>query len=242
MEQKINCFILSFNRLTYLRELVDILSREPRLNLIIVDNFSTYKPLRNYLYTIKDSIRVIRLVENYGHTVVWKLGISKQLSKDQDYIVTDCDTHPTRPDFLDLLLAGLNKYPDINKVGLGLRTNNLPRRIPFRKDIIRHENHDLYRKTIKKEARFVKTPVDTTFALYRGGYHKYSVWGHSLNSWDEEQGCRVLRTTHPWQAIHKSWYMTKKDLQTEEYKFYLESLKTDTHWSNLQKKLYETVS
>lgn len=226
----INTFIISYNRLSFLKQQVEFLSQNPMLQLHIVDNGSTYPPLIEYLNNI--DCPVTFMPDNQGHQVIWKRNkhpqvgyinsISEFFCKDEPYIVTDPDIIPEDPNFHELLLQGLEKFPSVNKIGLGLRTDDIPESYPLREQILNHENEVLERKYIDDD-RFVIMPVDTTLAIYRSGYHEYSVKG-------------ALRTTRSL-AKHLSWYITADDMKTEENKFYFESIKDgSTHWSYLQAK------
>lgn len=235
---KIKTFIISYNRLTFLKKQIEFLSKNPLLELMIIDNHSTYPPLLKYYDEIADKIHITMCEQNYGHTVVWDKGFSK-LAKDLPYIVTDSDILPNKETFLNELFEGLKQFPEVNKVGLGLQTNDIPFTVPFRNQIIYHEEQAL-KRIQTKNIRFEYCAVDTTLALYRGGYHYSSVWGYENNSnqYDQNQEIKSLRTTYPWIAKHLSWYLTKKEIQKEENQFYLSTLKKDCgHWSQLQKKL-----
>jgi len=227
---KIKTFIISFNRLSFLEQQVEELSKHPDLDLHIIDNGSTYAPLIKYLNDVDCAVTFMG--ENTGHQVIWTKGISKFYCKDKPYIVTDNDILPCKSDWVSLLLEGVEKYPDVNKVGLGLATHDLPVGVPFREEIINHEQNNLFRQELN-DIHFIKMPVDTTIALYRAGYHDYSIWGTRSNNEDAE--CKSIRTTFPNMARHLSWYMTIEDLKTEEYKYYLEHLGQGTgHWSGWQ--------
>jgi len=227
---KIKTFIISFNRLSFLEQQVTELSKYSDLDLHIIDNGSTYAPLLKYLDEVDCNITF--MPQNEGHEVVWEKGVSRFFCKDEPYIVTDNDILPYTDNWLSLLIEGLEKYPEVNKVGLGLRIDDLPVNIPFRDEIINHEQNNLFRQELN-DIRFIKMPVDTTLALYRAGYHDYSIWGTCSNSDDSE--CKSIRTMYPNMARHLSWYLRMQDLQTEEYKYYLEHLGQGTgHWSGWQ--------
>lgn len=242
---KIKCFIISFNRLTFLKAQVEFLSKFPELEIIIVDNHSTYPPLLEYLHELEgygtgtSGVQVIHVPTNRGHRVVWDLHLSKDLASDVPYLVTDCDVIPERHDFLDLLKSGLELFQNANKVGLGLRINDIPHGVPFRSEIIGHENNLLRHNT--QDVRYARMAVDTTMAIYRAGYHYPSVWGYESDSNEYRvlEGVKSIRTTYPWTARHMSWYLTIEDIKTDENQFYLNSLTTSTHWSQRQRQYLE---
>ncbi len=230
---KIPCFIISFNRLTFLKRQLEYLLKHPRLEVIIVDNCSTYQPLLTYIETLKmeDSnqrgIHVHSMDENYGHTVVWNMELSLFHARNTPYIVTDCDIIPdhVKHDYIDMMEMALNNYPQYNKVGLGLNTNNIPVGFPKRDEVINHETKVIHRKEIDSQI-FFEAPVDTTFAMYRAGYHNASVWGTESQEWQGQ--CKSLRMKKPYEASHLGWHITKK---TEEDEYYFKScLPTVGHW------------
>lgn len=220
-----NIFIISYNRLSFLKQQIDFFSKNPDFKLHIVDNNSTYIPLLEYLS--RSLHFVYSMPNNEGHKVVWSSGISKLISPDEPYIVTDNDIIPEDPDFHKLLLEGLEKFPSVNKIGLGLRIDDMPVDYPFKQHVLNHEGEVLKRQDVG-DPRFIGMPVDTTLAIYRAGYHEYSVKG-------------ALRTTQSL-AKHLSWYITEEDMKNEENKFYFESLKDgSTHWSYLQAKFGKPI-
>lgn len=223
---KLNVFIISYNRLSFLKQQVEFLSRNPMLKLHIVDNGSTYPPLLEYLF--KSHHYVYSMPDNHGHQVIWKTNFSSTMSPNDPYLVTDNDVIPENINFHELLLEGLDKFPSVNKIGLGLRTDDIPMDAPFRNEIIKHENEVLKREN-SGDSRFIRMPVDTTIAIYRAGYHNASPWGSN-----DRKNCCALRTTGSL-AKHLSWYITEEEMKSEENKFYFESLKSgSTHWSVLQ--------
>lgn len=225
----INTFIISFNRLSFLKKQVDFLSRNPMLRLHIVDNASTYPPLLEYL--LKSKHYVHSMPQNDGHQVIWKNNLSLALCPDEPYLLTDNDVIPEDINFHEILLDGLKEFPSVNKIGLGLRTDDIPKNIPFCEQILKHEGEVLKREDTG-DPRFIRMPVDTTMAIYRAGYHNASPWGSN-----DRKNCCALRTTGSL-AKHLSWYITEEEMKSEENKFYFESLKSgSTHWSQMQAKI-----
>lgn len=159
---------------------------------------------------------------NYGHKVIWEKGLSNMISPNEPYLVTDNDIIPEDENFMELLQEGLKKFTDVNKIGLGLRTDDIPQHYPFREKVIEHE--EFIRASegfFVRDTRFIKALVDTTLAIYRAGCHSYFLKP-------------ALRTTASL-AKHLSWYMTAEEMQNEENKFYYESMKDgSTHWSYMQ--------
>ena len=224
---KIVCFIISYNRPTFLKKQLEELIKYESLQLIVVDNCSTYQQLLDYYNELPKGVLLIKADKNYGHTVVWDLKLSEEYAKEEHYIVTDCDisTEFVCRDFIDKMLLGFIKYPNVNKIGLGLNTNRIPFNYSRRDEVIRHETKVIHRKEIGSNI-FYECPIDTTFAMYRPKYHLYSVWGTNTNVWQGE--CKSLRMKKPYESTHLGWHIIEL---TEEDRFYFDStLNTTGHW------------
>lgn len=209
---KTKCFIIHFNRPTFLARQLEVLMQNKDLDLIVVDNGSAYTPV------VPEGVELLLLNKNYGHTVVWDSTMSKMVAPNERYIVTDCDVIPPNCDYLKVLNEGLDKYPHINKVGLELNISRIPEAYHKRAEVVNHEKKVLYRKNVDKN--FVECGVDTTFALYREGYHNYSVWGTDTNEWQGK--CLSLRTKKI-EADHLGWHVIKP--YDEETQFYFNSIR-----------------
>lgn len=221
---KIPCFVISYNRPTFLKKCVDALMEEDRIEVIVIANDGMNY---DWLPCVQ-----IEMPQNFGHTVVWKLH-EMQAGKlgETPYIVTDCDiVVPSKLPWLDVLLQGMERLPKYNKFGLGLNTSQIPKHYPQREQVLHHENRVLYKKNIG-DPRFIEAPVDTTLALYRAGYTTYSIWGnHSPLQYVGE--CRSVRTLAPYECTHLTWHMTKEELAGEEHRNYCKTInKNSTHWS-----------
>lgn len=226
---KIPCFVISYNRPTFLKMCVDALREEERLHVIVVHNDSTHVEDFNARMNFDHREQGhIRMRENFGHTVCWSQNL---VPTDQPYIVTDCDiVVPSKLPWLDVLLQGMERLPKYNKFGLGLNTSRIPAHYPRRAEVINHETRVIYKKNIL-DHRFIEAPVDTTLALYRAGYTKYSIWGND-SPLQYTGECLSVRTFAPYEATHLTWHMTKEELAGEENKNYCKSIKPNsTHWS-----------
>ena len=190
-------YIISFNRLTYLRDMVDwCISR--KLQPIIVDNASDYPPLLDYYKT--KPCEIIRMPANYGHTVMWHGLIP--LPEDK-FIITDpdLDMSGVPDDFLEVMNRGLDKY-NVPKCGLSLEIADLPD----------NEEGDFIRRIegvfwdFPLDNLYFDAKVDTTFSMYREGTNEYTIEG--------------IRTNRPYTARHYSWYYTDFNLIPEDEKHY----------------------
>lgn len=226
---RIPCFVIYFNRPAFLNKCLDAILQEERIEVIVVDNGNNLETDR--------PVHVVRMTENAGHTVVWNQGFQKHINEQfgfdfsAPYIVTDCDiVVPSKLPWLDVLLQGMERLPKYNKFGLGLNTSQIPKSYPKRDEVIRHETRTIYKQSIM-DNRFFECPVDTTLALYRGGYNRYSIWGNeSPLAYNGE--CKSLRTFEPYECTHLTWHMTKEELAGEESRNYRKTIKPNsTHWS-----------
>ena len=77
---EIPVFIISYNRLSYIEQMIEQLEKYGMRNIHIIDNASTYPPLLRYYDTLKYD--VIRMKENLGHMVFWKSNIFEKYRND----------------------------------------------------------------------------------------------------------------------------------------------------------------
>ncbi|NNU44820.1 glycosyltransferase [Ramlibacter montanisoli] len=228
---RVKCFIIHFNRPTFLLRLLEVLSAHPRLDVYVIDNCSRAE-CRAGAEALADRFgaKFLPMDRNHGHTVVWAQGLSAKYARDEPYLVTDCDVIPNpEVDWLALLEKGLREHPHANKAGLELNVSRIPPAYPKRAEVIAHERTNLYRKVL--DAEFQECGVDTTLALYRAGYHDYSVWGTDSNQWAGR--CLSLRTVQPqFEADHLGWHLVPP--YNEETRRYFEAIRSIAigHWKD----------
>lgn len=204
-------FVISYNRLILVQNIAECLQKAG-LDVHIIDNHSEYSPLLEWYNNCP--YNVIRMDKNYGHTVFWSQELYK-MADEQRYIVTDpdLDISDVPLDFVDVLNRGLDKYPNIYKCGLSLRTNDLPN-TPMGNEAKGWENQFWQHKL---DDEFYLADVDTTLAMYRE-----SVRFHTINA---------IRTAPPYSAKHIPWYYITFENLPEDEKFYYSSSKTYTSWA-----------
>ncbi len=186
---KIPIIINNRDRLYNLKKLLDYLESKNINEISIVDNQSTYLPLLEFYK--KTNYKIYRMQKNLGYLSLWKTELYNKFKKNY-YVYTDPDILPTSEcpdDFLDYFKNCLLKYKDIEKVGFGLKIDDLPEN-DNKKKIISFEKK-FWEKKI--DNNFFSAPIDTTFALYR----PYSFGGYWLKS---------LRSDKPYLARHLTWY------------------------------------
>jgi hypothetical protein len=195
-------FINTRDRLEPLKKLTKWLEEEGMKNIIIIDNQSSYPPLISYLKNSRH--KVLWLGQNIGHKAPWDSGAINFYAKNTPYIVTDPDVIPESASHgaIKHFIQILNKYKEYNKVGFGLRIDNIP------------DCYELKDKVIQWESKFWEDPVernlydallDTTFALYRPNT-PYTIEN-------------ALRTGGKYVAEHEPWY-ADSSAPSDEVKYY----------------------
>lgn len=216
--KKIPIIIISFNQLHYLRKLINFLKERDYNNIVIIDNNSTYKPLLEYFKTIKNTVVLHQLNENWGHLVFWK---NKELFDKYSkgyYVVTDADIVPVEncpEDFILHFKRILDKNNNITKVGFSLRIDDLPDSNPNKLKIIKWE--EKYWEKTNGDGNYLAN-IDTTFALYRPNYQYNEIGFFS-----------AIRTKKPYQVRHGGWYLDAENL-SEEQVYYFETCSESSAW------------
>ncbi|EKE22072.1 MAG: glycosyl transferase family 2 [uncultured bacterium] len=212
MENKdINVFIISFNRLKYLTQLIDWLERAGFEKIHIVDNNSTYPPLLDYLRNSQHTVH--RLEKNFGHLVVWECGKFKDIIDSQYYIVTDFDILPVEAcplDVTEYFKSILDKYPKFTKVGFALKIDDIPNEYNYKENVIKWESQ--FWKNKLADGLF-EASIDTTLALYRPGIYP-----------TQKKWWRSIRTDFPYVTRHLPWYENSSAVDEEDI-YYQKNIK-----------------
>lgn len=209
-------FIVSYNRLSYLKELIKVLEEKGYNNIYIIDNNSTYPPLIEYYKSIQ--YNVIYLEKNLGHMAFWKSNLFDKYRNDF-YVVTDPDVIPLEEcpsDFLELFFKILEKYPFVRKVGFSLKIDDSPVDNVFANEVYNWEKQ-FYKNKLNN---MYYASIDTTFALYLPD--KFYKSGKFF---------RAFRTSYPYMARHLPWY--KKGTDVTEEDIYYSKQKTNGWWDVL---------
>jgi len=204
-------FIISYNQYTFVKSMVDQLSKYSS-NIYIIDNKSTYPPLVEYLKSIENTVKVLHMDQNYGHRVYMRDEIVK-LGGDK-YIITDPDLllNPKLPqNFIDIL-SDLSDQHQKGKVGFALDiSNNINLNInatdnkqtvidwesQFWKNKVNHPKYELY-----------IADIDTTFVLINKKYYS----PHSYSA---------IRVAGDFTCVHRPWVIGyENDLLDGELKYY----------------------
>lgn len=168
-QNDIPIFIISFNNLTYLKNTIKNLENYKLSNIHIIDNNSEYPPLLDFLKTLPYKVHM--LDKNWGHRVLWDSHLFDDYVFNQMYVVTDPDLeiNPELPNnFLYQMYRILVQFPNITKVGFGIKIDDLPKS-ELNDKVLLWEKQFWCNKQPDDEFELYRANVDTTFALYRPG-------------------------------------------------------------------------
>ncbi len=202
------------DRLEALVGLVDWLERAGNAEIWLLDNGSTYEPLLEYLARSPHHVR--RLDGNLWHTAPWLCGLVPELNRTDPIVVTDPDVVPDEEcplDALDYFADVLARHPEVQKVGFGLRIDDLPARYAHRDAVIAWERQ--YWQDEVAPGLF-RAPIDTTFAMTRPRV------GYVLEP--------SLRTGAPYLARHLGWYVDSSQPSAELLHYRAHADPLTTNW------------
>lgn len=201
-------FIISYNRMDTLKHMIEVLLKDGYKNLIILDNASTDKSVRNYLNGLQNPYIMVRFLEkNYGHTVLWDCHEFDDVIKNQYYVLTDPDVFPIEEcpnDYVEAFWNILQNFPNKTKAGFSLKIDDLPDEYPFKYDIIRFESF-YWENKLPYNFPIYDAEIDTTFALYRPGEIKKRKFGEAV------------RTGGVYIARHQGWYVTSESVDNKYF-------------------------
>jgi hypothetical protein len=215
MADDVPIFLIVRDRLAPLRELIGWLERAGHRQIWLVDNDSTYPPMLDYLE--RTSYSVIRTGRNLGHRAPWLSGAVQRHAHEQFFVVSDPDVVPEAACPLDALAyfrSLLDRYPEVDKVGFGLRIDDLPDSYPLAESVRQWEAR-FWRKEV--EPGVFHADIDTTFALYR-----------PLDRRHQED--RALRTGSPYIARHLPWYSNPDELSADDQYYREHADVTVSNW------------
>lgn len=195
-------FVIVRDRFEQLKATVSQLEKGEGIDLVLVDNQSTYEPTVEWLKASPH--KVIYLAENVGHHSPWAAGL---VPTNSFYAVTDPDVKlvdecPT--DWPAVMVDLLQRFPDQNKVGVSLRLDNLPDHYFLKNGVIEWENQfwSPVQSYIKNDVPVYAAAIDTTLAMYKGNSSPAIV--------------PALRTGWPYTAEHLAWYVNSAELTEDE--------------------------
>ena len=193
--------INNYNRYSAFIKLVDWLSSAGFVNIIVLDNQSTYPPLLEY-YKNNTHFKLVRLGGNFGHMALWDTGYYKNI-RNGYYCYTDPDVFPVNEcptRLVTHLLELLWRYPKVLKAGPGLRLTDIPDSYAQKEKVLEWESK-YWACPVEQEV--YNAAIDTTFALYRPRVL------HDTTT-------PALRTGEPYVMHHSPWYEDSNSLSEEE--------------------------
>jgi hypothetical protein len=176
--------------------------------IIILDNGSSNRALFRWY---KECPYKVEFLDNLGHKAPWVSGVLNSISTDL-YVVTDPDLDLSgAPDDTLIYLATLiQNNPALGKVGLSLRTDDVPSQSPYFQHVLAYEASQ--QAVQVPDASLAMAPVDTTFAMYdRRFLVEYRICG--------------ARAMAPYTARHIPWYVERPD---DEFLYYLEHAESNS--------------
>jgi hypothetical protein len=216
---KINAFIVNRNLLTTLKNTVDFLSKNPNINIVILDQGSTYPPLLDYYKNLNHQI--IEFPNNDGPHSVWSNKV-KSYHNDNPFILCDSDcTYDGIPaDWLDKMMYSLDKT-NIRKVGFSIEIDDLPS-TPLG---LRAKNHEKQFWNNLTNLGYI-SEIDTTFAIYK----KHSSFGYD-----------GIRLPKPYTMRHELWYLDSDNIN-DEWQYYIKNAKHFSTWGSIIKQSLKEIS
>ena len=216
---QIPIYLISYNRLSYLKQLIEWLDHAGYSNIHIIDNNSTYPPLLEYLAQISHCVH--RMDKNYGHLVLWESGKFDDVISQHNFVLSDCDIVPVEEcptDVVKQLAKVLSRYPNFTKAGLSLKIDDLPDCYALKTKVLEWEAP--FWMHVLEDGALYEAAVDTTFAYYRPGIPP-----------NDSKWWRSLRTAPPLAARHLPWY-SNTDIPSDEDLYYQSQLNgMSSHWS-----------
>lgn len=198
-------FINLRDRVEPLKELVNWLEKCGMKNIYFIDNDSSYEPLLDFLANTPH--QVIELGRNGMHKAPWESFAIRFIAKHKAYIVSDPDIIPsdkTPSTTINRLYDVLSKYPQVNKVGVALKIDDIPEHYSLRDSVIQWESR-FWEKSLELEPNVFLADVDTTLALYRP-----ATW------WFLSPSARIAGK---YSMKHEPWYQSL-DNPTEDMLYY----------------------
>lgn len=212
--EKIKALIVNRNLITSLKNTIDFLKKDNRIEIWVIDQDSTYQPLLEYYKT--NPCNIFYSKTNEGPHSCWHPRYSA-IKNNQPFIIADSDClYDDVPfDWLDKMLNVLTTTHK-SKVGFSLDIYDLP-------------DNEIGKQAIEWESKYWVNKInnnwdahiDTTFALYKPNS------GFSYEA---------IRLDKPYCIKHIPWYLTKENI-TDEWKYYLKTASGISTWGSKLKTI-----
>ena len=191
-------FINNRNWLTYPKAMAEQFANQNH-EIIFIDNESTYQPLLDYYNDC--SFQVIKCA-NLGGTAAWSANIVNDLN--EYYVVTDPDYDLSMipEDWPEVLIEGLDRFPNVNKVGLSWDESKVPPENPawIADEFYKYPEGNPLTWGHPLPNNFWHYPCDTSFAVYRPRT-PFRIEG--------------VRKGRPYTGTHIPWHFVLEESKTE---------------------------
>lgn len=219
MNLKIPIIIISYNRLSYLKDLVEYFLNLNEKEIYILDNKSTYKPLLEWFEKIEknENVKVIKCDINHGHRVYWNVGFYSKINDCKYCIITDHDILPYRnfeEGWKEKWVDMLEKH-GVEKVGSAISIDDIPDEYIFKNHVINHEKN-FWQSEHEIEKNCFNNQIDTTLYLQR--IHTSHTYFRSIRMAD-------------YLIKHRPWYINPNNLTEEDVYYYNSISERSTSWS-----------
>lgn len=195
-------FVIVRDRFEQLRRTVSRLEQAEDIDIVLVDNASTYEPTVDFLKNSPH--QVIWLEENRGHHGPWDLEL---VPKQSPFGLTDPDIEPLEEcpnDWPARMLDAANRHPHLLKVGFGLYLKDIPDHYFAKNHVLAHEDQfwNKVMETWSDGTVLYDADIDTTLAIYPRDV-----------GWEVQPSAR---TGFPYVARHLAWYVDSNNLTEDE--------------------------
>jgi hypothetical protein len=218
-------FVIVRDRLEHLKATVEQLEKAVGIDIVLVDNQSTYEPTVEWLKG--SSHKVVFLNANVGHHSPWQAGL---VPSNSFYGVTDPDIRLVKEcpaDWPAFLVDVLETFPDRVKAGVSLKLSNIPDKYFLKSVVVQHESQ-FYNRVLGscKNVPIYDAGVDTTLAIYR----KKDLTPDDLKDLNRFVWPSV-RAGWPYTAEHLAWYVDSNNLSEEEIFYRSNADKVVASWA-----------
>ena len=196
-------YVIVRDRFEQLRRTVSSLERAEGIDIVLVDNNTTYEPTREYL--LNSPHDVVFTHTNLGHKAPWELGILPEgrfgLTDPDIEIVEECPN-----DWAIQMCSVLDSFPHLLKCGFSLKIDDIPDSYWKKEAVISHESQ-FWVSEVPWKFPLYDAALDTTLSVYSNNYN------HDI--------VPAMRTGGVYTARHLAWYIDSDNL-TEDEKYYRE--------------------
>jgi hypothetical protein len=225
----VKAFVICRDRPTYTRQCVRALL-DAGLDVHIIDHGSSYPPMLRYLMEVSHDVEVTLNGTARAQEIWYDGTLRRHVVDGEPFIVTDCDIVPAPDcpaDWVHEMADLLHAYPRHVKVGLSLKTDDLPDHYEHADRVRAWEAKyqtallpELFRPWNGPQyVRVYQASVDTTLAMYR--------WPPGMFKLDP-----ALRMAPPYSALHLPWYADSANPSDEDLYYGSHALEDASHWLN----------